>query len=120
MGGHSSEYSTDGFWAKIRGFARSAGLEVLEKAFVLYYTLDDPETPYWARAIIISALGYFVLPIEAIPDPVPAVGYSDDLAVLAAALATVIVHVKPETFQRARRRAEEILDGFFGTETARA
>jgi uncharacterized membrane protein YkvA (DUF1232 family) len=120
VGTHSENFSNDSFWAKITRFARHAGREILEKAFVLYYTLDDSETPYWARAIIISALGYFILPIDAIPDAVPVVGFSDDLAVLGAALATVIAHVKPETFQRARRRVQEIFDGFFGADPARA
>jgi uncharacterized membrane protein YkvA (DUF1232 family) len=118
VGSLSDQFSTASFWAKVYRFARRAGLEVLEKAFVLYYTLDDSETPYWARAIIISALGYFILPVDAIPDAVPAVGFSDDLAVLAAALVTVMAHVKPETFERARRRAREILDDFFGPELA--
>jgi uncharacterized membrane protein YkvA (DUF1232 family) len=120
VGSLSDQFSTESFWAKVYRFARRAGLEVLEKTFVLYYTLDDPDTPYWARAIIISPLGYFILPVDAIPDVVPVVGFSDDLAVLAAALATVTAHVKPETCERARRRAREILDGFFGPESARA
>ena len=87
----------------LRGIFRvTAGREVVEKALVLFYTLKDKDTPVWARGIITAALGYFVLPTDAIPDIAPFVGYADDLGALGLAIATVAVHIKAEHWEKAR------------------
>ena len=106
---YSRQYSEDGFREKLRTFGRAAGREVVEKALILYYTARSPNVPRWAKATIYGALGYFVTPIDAIPDLTPLVGYTDDLGVLAAALAVVLAHVTPEIRARARERAREWL-----------
>lgn len=81
------------FWRKARGAARTAGREVLEKALWLYFAMRRPETPTWAKGTIVAALGYFILPLDAVPDFVPLLGYSDDAGVLAAALLTVAAYI---------------------------
>ncbi|HKJ88061.1 MAG TPA: YkvA family protein [Gammaproteobacteria bacterium] len=83
-----------------------------EKVLFLYYTLEEPELPVWARSVIYGALGYFLTPWDAAPDFIPGVGYADDLGVLTAALATVAVHVTPY----ARQRAREQLDRWLGSQ----
>ena len=44
------------------------------------------------RALIIGAIGYIVLPLDLIPDIVPAVGYTDDIASAAGVVAAVAVY----------------------------
>jgi uncharacterized membrane protein YkvA (DUF1232 family) len=95
-------YSEEGFWSKLRSYAITAGKVVVEKALSLYYCALDPDTPAWAKGIIYGALGYFILPLDAIPDAIPILGYTDDLGVLAAALAAVASHVKDSHIERAR------------------
>ncbi|KPV39217.1 hypothetical protein AN478_13175 [Thiohalorhabdus denitrificans] len=107
---YAGHFSERGFRSRARGYLRRAGREVGEKVLFLYYTLDEPELPAWARSVIYGALGYFLAPWDAAPDFIPGVGYADDLGVLTAALATVAVHVTPE----ARRRAREQLDRWLG------
>ena len=102
----SKHYDDDSFWKKIRDFAITAGREVIEKGLILYYCLQDPDTPVWAKGTIIGALGYFILPLDAIPDMTPVVGYSDDLGVLVMALASVAVHIKDEHKQQAIKKLE--------------
>ncbi len=106
----NKEYSDDSFWEKVKAFALKAGREVLEKALIMYYCLQDSDTPVKAKAVIIGALGYFIMPFDAIPDMIVGVGFADDLGVLAAALAIVAVHVKQEH----RDKAEEKLQEWFG------
>jgi uncharacterized membrane protein YkvA (DUF1232 family) len=89
----ASDYSDDGFWAKLKGFALAAGREVIEKALWLYYAAQRPETPLWAKTAIFGALAYFISPIDAIPDVIPVIGYTDDLGVLVAALGTVGAYI---------------------------
>ena len=82
-----------GFWAKLRKHATTAGREVVEKALWLYYAARAPQTPAWARSVIYGALAYLVLPADAIPDALPAIGFSDDLVTLTAAVATVALFI---------------------------
>jgi uncharacterized membrane protein YkvA (DUF1232 family) len=105
----SSAYSDDGFWDKTKKYAKVAGEGVLEPALKMYYAALDAETPVWAKTTIFAALGYFISPVDAIPDIVPAVGYSDDLGVLAAALAATAMHIKDEHV----RKAKETLSKWF-------
>ena len=63
----------------------------------------DADTPVWAKGIIIGALGYFISPVDAIPDIVPVVGYTDDLGALAIALAAIAAHIKDEHVAKAKR-----------------
>lgn len=107
---YSQAYSDNSFWTKVKKFFLAAGREVIEKALILYFTLEEPGVPMWAKTTITVALGYFIFPADAIPDFTPVVGYADDLGVLAAALATVAAHVTPE----AKRRAVETLQTLFG------
>lgn len=105
-----NEFSDSGFWDKVKKNARSAGESVLEPALKLYYAAQDPETPVWAKTTIYGALGYFISPIDAIPDITPIVGYSDDLGVLVAATAAVAAHVA----EKHKDKAKETLKQWFG------
>ena len=80
---YREHYSEDQFWRKVGEFPRDAGRAVVEKAVSLYVILTDRDTPMWARALIVGALGYFICPLDAIPDFLPVIGFLDDAAVLA-------------------------------------
>ncbi|MBB1485930.1 YkvA family protein [Oceanospirillum sediminis] len=106
---YSAQYSDEGFWQKVKRYARTAGEEVLETALKLYFAAIDADTPAWAKTTIFGALGYFISPLDAIPDAVPAVGFSDDLGVLVAAAATVAIHIKDEHGEKAHQLVEQWL-----------
>lgn len=93
---YQSHYNDNHFWRKAQKQARVAGEWVLEPALKLYYSARDPDTPVWAKRTMFGALGYFILPIDALPDLLPVLGYSDDLSVLAAAMVAVASHIKDE------------------------
>ncbi|WOA30216.1 YkvA family protein [Alloalcanivorax xenomutans] len=97
-----SAYSDSGFWEKVKKYAKIAGESVLEPGLKLYYAAQDPDTPKWAKATVYGALGYFISPIDAIPDAVPMLGFSDDLGVLVAATAAVATHIKEEHVEKAK------------------
>ena len=110
---YSEHYSEDSFWKKVARFAGTAWKAVIEQALVLYYCLNDSDTPKWARGVILGALGYFILPIDAVPDFLPG-GRLDDLGVLAAALFTVAVHIKPEHREKAAAAVRRWFGGWGG------
>ena len=101
---YEERYSEEGFWSKLARFALVAGKQVVEKALMLYYAARNPETPAWAKTTIYGALGYFIFPLDAIPDAIPVVGFADDLGVLTAAIATVAVYITPEVRQQANEK----------------
>ncbi|KAA0581892.1 DUF1232 domain-containing protein [Azospirillum sp. B21] len=104
------DYSEGSFWDKIKNYASSAGRDAILMALKLYYCLQSPKTPAWAKSVVIGALGYFISPIDAIPDLLPVIGYSDDIGVLAAAIAAVAAHIDDEIVAK----AEEQLRRWFG------
>ena len=103
----SKQYSESSFWNKLMSFAKAAGSEVVERALQLYYAAQEPETPTWAKGVIIAALGYFISPLDAIPDAIAVAGYSDDLGVLALAIAAVAIYITPAVKEKARIKLKE-------------
>ncbi|HEV8718791.1 MAG TPA: YkvA family protein [Candidatus Binatia bacterium] len=103
----TEQYSDKGFWDKLLHYAKTAGAEVIERALQLYYAAQDPNTPTWAKGVIYGALGYFIVPADAIPDVVPVVGYTDDLGVLAMAIATVAMYITPQVKQKAKQKMQD-------------
>ncbi len=111
---YSNSYSDPNFRAKVGTYAQAAGVEVIDRAFQLYYAAHGPNTPVWAKATIIGALGYFISPVDAIPDLVPVVGYSDDLGVLVLATATVAAYITPEVKAQAKQAQKDMWSNVFG------
>lgn len=68
-----------------------------------YYCAIDPETPMKAKLVLFAALGYFVLPVDAVPDLVTGLGFTDDATVLATALGIVGAHIREPHRIAARR-----------------
>ncbi len=109
MADPNGQYSQQDFWAKLKKFAVQAGREVVEKALILFYTAERPETPSWAKMVIYSALAYFILPTDAIPDFIPVTGFSDDLGALAAVFTAVAMNITPEVQAAAKQKVKEWL-----------
>ena len=82
-----------GFWPKMRRTA--ARIPFAGQAMAAWYAAQDPKTPLAAKGLILGALAYFVMPVDAIPDIFAGIGFTDDAAVIAAVLATLGAHLKP-------------------------
>jgi uncharacterized membrane protein YkvA (DUF1232 family) len=88
------------FWAKAKRVA--AQLPFAEDLLAAYYCAFDQATPLHVKAALVGALAYFVMPFDVMPDVLPLLGYSDDAAVLVAALRLVSGHMLPEHRDAAR------------------
>jgi uncharacterized membrane protein YkvA (DUF1232 family) len=93
-------------WRKLRAVA--AHVPFAEDAVAIYYCSLDRATPVRVRMAILGALAYFILPVDAIPDFLPVVGYADDAAVFAATLQLVAAYVLPEHREAARRALADL------------
>ena len=107
---YQQHYDENDFGEKLRRFARKAGIKVCYAALLLYYVLKSPMTTSKDRAKIIGALGYFILPIDLLPDFIPVAGYTDDLAALVWGVYCVIKSITPEV----KAQAAEKLHEWFG------
>jgi len=103
-------YSETKLFTKIIKFAKSAGIKVIYLALLLYYTLQKATTPMLAKSVIIGALGYFILPVDLIPDFIPIIGFSDDLSALVSAVVAVALFIDEDT----KSKAKEKLHVWFG------
>ena len=93
-----------GFWPKIGRVA--SRIPFAGQVVSVYYAARDPETPMAAKGIMLGALAYFVMPIDAIPDVLAGIGFTDDAAVITAVIATLGANVR----KRHREAAEKALD----------
>jgi len=89
-----------GFWPKMRKVA--ASVPFASEALAVWYCARDDETPMAAKGMMLAALAYFVMPIDAIPDFIAGIGYTDDAAVFMAMLALVGKNLKPRHREAAR------------------
>ena len=90
----------DKFWKTMRRAARQ--VPFMEDLVAAYYCAFDLQTPHRVRGILLAALAYFVLPLDGVPDFLAFVGFSDDVAVLTAALAAIRAHITPAHYAAAR------------------
>ena len=91
----------DKFWRTAKRAARQ--VPFMEDVVAAYYCALDHRTPLRAKGILLAALGYFVLPADAIPDVLYGLGFADDIAVLTAAIAAIGANLKPAHRAAARR-----------------
>jgi uncharacterized membrane protein YkvA (DUF1232 family) len=94
------------FWRKTRGVA--ASLPFAEDLLAAYYCAFDRGTPLQVKATLFGAIAYFVLPIDALPDMLPILGFTDDAAVLATAIRLVSNHIRPEHRAVAKDKLAEL------------
>ncbi|MFN3833321.1 MAG: YkvA family protein [Allorhizobium sp.] len=89
------------FWPTFKKAARQ--IPFSRDLVAAFYCATDRETPLRARGILLAALGYFVLPIDVVPDMLAVVGFTDDIAVLSTAIALINRHIKERHYDAADR-----------------
>ena len=96
---NKEEYVREGIWAKIKDTAGK--IPFVPDAVAMYFCAIDPKTPFRAKIIAFTALAYFILPVDAIPDAIPIAGYTDDAGAIAAAIGALGPHITEEHRQKA-------------------
>ena len=109
---YQENYSESSFWDKIKAFARKAGIKLIYLALLLFYTLQSGNLSLKDKAIIYGALGYFILPIDLIPDWIPVIGLSDDFGTLMYAYKRIKENITDEIREKAEIKLMEIFGNF--------
>jgi uncharacterized membrane protein YkvA (DUF1232 family) len=97
-------FSEGNLWEKLGRFAKVAGQKTVYTVLLLFYAFRRKETPMWAKNIVIGTIGYFLAPIDFVPDLTPVLGYTDDLSVLSLGLVMIAGYVNDEVKSKARKR----------------
>jgi uncharacterized membrane protein YkvA (DUF1232 family) len=81
------------------------------EVYALYLAYRDPRVPLYARVFAACVVGYAFSPIDLIPDPIPVLGYLDDLVIIplgvALAMRMIPEPVLAECREKARRASRE-------------
>ena len=107
---YANKFSQSGFVEKISRIAKRAGAKLVYAALILFYTLQSDRISTKDKALIIGALGYMISPLDVVPDAIPIVGLSDDLAVLLYVLKTVWTDVDPSIMDCAKEKLSKWFD----------
>src|SRR5687768_18166084 len=85
--------------------------QLKREVYALYLAYQDPRVPWYARLFAACVVGYAFSPIDLIPDPIPVLGYLDDLVLIplgvALAIRMIPAPVLAECREKARRAVME-------------
>jgi uncharacterized membrane protein YkvA (DUF1232 family) len=90
----------------IEKWKESAG-KIKQELHAVYLACRDPRTPWYAKALGVCVMGYALSPIDLIPDPIPILGYVDDLILLPLGIAAVRKMIPPAVLAESRIKARE-------------
>src|SRR3972149_949394 len=88
-----------------RRWARRLKVEV----YALYLAYRDPRVPWYARIFAACVVGYAFSPIDLIPDPIPVLGYLDDLILVPLGVRLALAMIPPEVMADSRARAQALV-----------
>jgi uncharacterized membrane protein YkvA (DUF1232 family) len=94
MSQYSRAYSEQAFKAKLGSLG--ALNDLIDAAKRIHAMMRDPATPAWVKGVCIAALGYLILPTDAVTDFIPVLGHGDDLVMLTTALSAIAAHWRRE------------------------
>ena len=79
------------------------------EVYAIYLAYKDPRVPWYARVFAACVVGYAFSPIDLIPDPIPVLGYLDDLILVPLGVALALKMIPPPVLAECRQRAQEVM-----------
>ena len=107
MKGFAKYFSDTKLSKKLKKVAGKIGKRAVYDVMVLYYTARSADMPTKEKLWILATLGYFILPLDFIPDFIVfGLGFTDDLLVIAWTLFKARKYITPEIREKARERVD--------------
>ncbi len=91
---------------RLKLWARKLKTEV----YALYLAYKDPRVPWYARVFTAIVVGYAFSPIDLIPDPIPVLGYLDDIILVPLGIALAVRMIPPHVLTECREKARTLED----------
>lgn len=107
---YKGQYDEQALMTKISRFAKDAGLKAIYNVLILYNTFISKNTSIATKAMIVGALGYFICPLDVIPDLMPGLGYMDDMSALAFTVNKIITSITPDIRKTAKEQLKKWFD----------
>ncbi|MGE5123295.1 MAG: YkvA family protein [Acidobacteriaceae bacterium] len=89
---------------------KSRARQLKTELYALFLAYKDPRTPWYARILAAVVVGYAFSPIDLIPDPIPVLGYLDDLVLIPLGIYLALRLIPPEVMSECRQQAQETMD----------
>lgn len=80
------------------------------EAYALYLAYKDPRVPWYARLFAACLVGYAFSPIDLIPDPIPILGYLDDLVLVPLGILLARRMIPDAVLAECRERAKDLVE----------
>jgi uncharacterized membrane protein YkvA (DUF1232 family) len=80
--------------------------ELKTETYAIYLAYKDPRTPWYARLFAACVVGYAFSPIDLIPDPIPVLGYLDDLVLVPLGIAVALKMIPSPVMTECRDGAQ--------------
>lgn len=104
-------FSLGAFNTKMKQVIRKVGIRGTYTILLLFYAMKQKDTPMWAKNVIVGVLGYFISPIDGLPDLTPFVGYTDDFGLLGLGLVAIAAYINHEVRSKAQSDVHKFFDG---------
>jgi uncharacterized membrane protein YkvA (DUF1232 family) len=82
---------------------------IKREVYTLYLAYRDPRTPWYGKVFAALVVAYAFSPIDLIPDPIPILGYLDDLILIPIGVTIAVRMIPPQVMEESRIKAEEVL-----------
>ena len=105
---YATNFSESDFGAKVKSFGKQAGITLMYPILLLYNLAVNDAVPFADKAKIVGALGYFILPIDLIPDTLIGIGFTDDIAVAMLVLKSVAGNISMEILTQTKNQLKEM------------
>lgn len=79
------------------------------ETYALYLAYKDPRTPWYARLFAACIVGYAFSPVDLIPDPIPILGYLDDLILVPVGIVLVLKMIPAPVLVECREKAQIVM-----------
>jgi uncharacterized membrane protein YkvA (DUF1232 family) len=92
----------------LEGWKNKARLLKTE-VYAIYLAYKDPRVPWYARIFAVCVVGYAFSPIDLIPDPIPILGYLDDLILVPLGIALALKMIPKDVMAEYREQAKALM-----------
>ena len=107
---YEGEYDEKKLGVKLKKFAKKAGMECVYYVLLLWHTMKSPDVSLAEKTMIAGALGYFILPIDLIPDIIIGTGYIDDIGMLTMAITQISSSITTEIKHSTLKQMHDYFD----------